>query len=211
MVSRIAAAVALLAVMICSGVRADDADDPAGKKRADRAEVSERESKGPSAKIVVALTREQEESALEFARRNHPELGRLLEQLRRSSSAGFSRGVREVHGTVQRLERLREKQPDRFEYEVNDWKLGSEIRLLTARWVMSQDPELEQQIRSLLVERQTARLQRLQSDREKLADRLENLDTQIEAAEAAVEDRMEAEWKRLAVQASGVRKSQKQK
>ncbi len=159
---------------------------------------------------TTPLAEEQIERALGFAQEHHSDLAELLGQLRNNSPAGFDRGIREVHRAVVRLDRFREKQPTRHTYELARWKTDSRIRLLTARWVMSQDPSLEKQIRMMLKKRQQARLERLTADHKKAAERLKQLDEQI--AEASAESALTDEWERLrkrAVSQAGTRRSKK--
>jgi len=146
---------------------------------------------------LARLTADDEKQALEFAEKHHPEIADLLKKLQRSSPKGFERGIREIHTAVQRIERYRDKQPARMEAEIDNWKRDSEIRLLTARWLMSQDPVLEKRIRTLLRERQEQRIERLQAERDKLAERLQHLDNQIGMGTTELEADLTAEWDRL--------------
>jgi len=159
--------------------------------------------------VVTKLSVDQEDRALKFAGKHHPELAKLLERLRGTSPSGFARGIREVHLAVQRLERFREKQPARFEAELENWKTASEIRLLTAKWAMSQNAGLEKQIRALLRVRQQSRLDRLREDRTKLAARLQQLDDQIGMGTEELEVDLVKEWDRLAKQATASAKAQR--
>ena len=168
----------------------------AGRAKADTAKNVLSSTPAPRP-VMVKLTVDQEQAALTFAREHHPELAKLLEQLRRHSKTGFAKGIREIHNAVQRLERIRERQPARFDAEVENWKTDSQIRLLTAKWVMSQDPELEQQIRELLRQRQQGKINRLTMERDRLAERLQQLDNQIGLGEAELEADLVAEWDRL--------------
>lgn len=161
--------------------------------------------KTPPARLSV----EQEERALEFAKEHHPELAELLQQLRKRSRSGFAGGIREIHQSLTRLERIRERQPVRYEFELKNWKLDSEIRLLTARWSMSQDPELEARIRELLRERQQVRMDKLKSERDRLAERLSQLDAQIGMGTAELEADLATEWDRLAKRATTRARAQK--
>lgn len=163
----------------------------------------------PPRAITVKLSVDQEDNALEFAKTHHPELARLLEQLRKTAPSGFNRGIREVYTAAQRLERYRDKQPARFELELQNWKTDSKIRLLTARWIMSQDPKLEKEIRALLRSRQQARIDRLKADRKKLTERLKQLDKQIGMGTADLEADLEAEWDKLTKRAAVSAKTKK--
>lgn len=157
----------------------------------------------------VKLTVDQEDAALSFVQKHHPELASLLKQLKHKSSSGFARGTREVHQAVQRLERFREKQPARFEIELQNWKVDSEIRLLTAKWAISKDPALEENIQALLRKRQQARIDRLKTERDKLAERLAQLDNQIGMGTAELDADLAAEWERLSKRAATTARNQR--
>ena len=187
---------AVFASIAIAGSPDDRAEQPSDTKKVQRP-------------TLVKLTANQESSALKFAKQHHPELAELLTRLRRSSPTGFGRGIREVYSAAQRLERLAQRQPARREAELRKWKLDSEIRLLTARWAMSQDPELEQTIQRLLRERQEVRMARLKTEREKLAERLQQLDEQIGMSSDQMEADLAAEWKRLTRQATTATKNRK--
>ena len=155
------------------------------------------------------MTEAEENSALAFAAEHHPELGELLNRLRKSSPAGFSRGIREVHLGIQRLDRFKEKQPARFDAELASWKVDSEIRLLTAKWLMSQDPAIEAQIRELLRQRQQKKIDRLKTERSRVAERLEQLDQQIGMSTTELDADLAEEWNRLAKKTASTAKAQK--
>ncbi len=138
-----------------------------------------------------------EARVLAFAKEHHPELAGLLEQLRTSRSKEFNKAIRELSGQVQKLDRIRERTPARFEHELGLWKNESQTKLLVARWVMSQDPELEKEIRGLLKQRQEMKLTQLKLDRDKLMERLKALESQVETAESDPDAQIEDEWKKL--------------
>lgn len=191
-----------------------------GGRQADRTEIDGRSDRRKPAETAKATTRknsavrlseEQQEAALAFATEHHPELARLLNQLRRRSPTAFARGIREVHFASQRIQRMAERSPNRVDAELRRWKTDSEIRLLTARWAMSQDPALEKKIRSLLRERQEARLDDMKSERDRLAARLKQLDQQIGMGTAELEQSLEDEFNRLSRQALTAARQQKSK
>jgi hypothetical protein len=144
---------------------------------------------------IKTLTPADTTRALEFATEHHTELAILLERLRESSPNQFRNGIREVHRAIARLDRIRDKQPTQFPSELQLWKTDSRIRLMLARWTMSQAPELEKQIRGLLNKRQTVRIERLETEHARAEKRLQQLEKQlIEARKVTAVDR---EWKRL--------------
>lgn len=206
-VLRLFAAMAMALTLSAPAVPAQDSKDD-GKTRSSATKPAT-DAAQEIRPIVTTLTVDQEDGALTFARMHHRELADLLEQLRGTSPSGFSRGIREVHLSAQRLERFREKQPARFEAELYNWKTDSEVRLLTAKWAVSQDPELEKEIRELLRARQQSRIDRLSNDREKLVVRLKQLETQIGMGTEELEADLVNEWNRLAKQATTTARAQR--
>ena len=137
------------------------------------------------------------EVVIEFARQHHPELATLLEQLRTAKSPEFGRAIRELSGQMNRLERIQERTPQRVEFELAAWKLESQTRLLLARWAMSQDPVLEQQIRDLLRQRSLNRTKQLQQERQKLVERLAAVEAQLSERAGTSDQEIEEEWQKM--------------
>jgi hypothetical protein len=152
------------------------------------------------------VTPEQRRLALAFARDNHPELARLLEQLEKSRSSEFGRAVRELNLQIQRLERTREKSPARYAVQLESWKADSQIRILMARWVRNHDDGLERQIRTLLRERQTARVAQLTAEQQRLEDQLKRVNQQLSELAGDGEALVDKEWQQLATRADQQKK-----
>jgi DNA-binding transcriptional MerR regulator len=144
------------------------------------------------------VTPEQRRQVLAFAREHHPELARLLEQLDKSRSGEFGRAVRELNLQIQRLERTREKSPARYAVQLESWKVDSQIRILMARWVRNHDDGLERQIRTLLRERQTARVAQLTAEQQRLEDQLKRINQQLTELAGDGEALVDKEWQQLA-------------
>lgn len=119
---------------------------------------------------------EGETLVLEFAATHHPELADLLVQLRSDDPREFEQAIRDLNRTRERLERMKEKTPERYELELNAWKLDSRIRLLAARLAMSSDPQLEKELKSALRQRVEVRAKMLAAERERLEARIEGID-----------------------------------
>ncbi|MGH7127070.1 MAG: hypothetical protein ACREJB_08205 [Planctomycetaceae bacterium] len=147
------------------------------------AEEGRRRSAGPLAEWQ--MTRQREKAALEFAREHHSELAELLAQLRRGDRPQYQKAVRELFQTRERLERLRERQPERYELSLDEWKLDSRIRLLAARMTMSDDAAIEEELTEALRQRVDLRLEILKLDRERTAARLEKLNAAIAEIESS--------------------------
>lgn len=137
-------------------------------------------------------------AAMEFARIHHPELFRLLEQLQKSRPDEFQKGIRDLHVQTQGITKLKERNPARYESQLEAWKLDSQIRVLVARWSRSKEPELKTQVRTLLAERQHLRMKHIEQEEKRLQEQLRKLQEQKNAMSAPLEERVQKEWDQLA-------------
>lgn len=132
-----------------------------------------------AAKKTDRLPADRESLAVAFAQQHHSELADLLVGLKNSRPDDFSKAIRELDRTRERLERQQEIDSGRYSLLLREWQLDSRVRLLAARMTMGETRELESELRSLLRERQDVRLQLLIYDRDKSKVRLQKLDEQI--------------------------------
>lgn len=121
----------------------------------------------------------REAAALKFAQQHHPELAELLGRLKASYPEQYTKALRELDKTRDRLEKVKDNDADRYAILLREWQLDSRVRLLAARITMSTSEELEKELRQALTERHDARLQLLTYDREKSKTRLQKMDEQI--------------------------------
>ena len=148
-------------------------------------------------------------AAMEFATQHHPELARLLEQLEKSRPSEFARAMKDLNQQLQQLERTREKSPTRYDAQLESWKVESQIRVLTARWSLSRDTELETQIRSLLKQRREAKMAQLKADKERLLEQQRKIDEQLSALDDPMDAQVDKEWEQLAKKAGSPKNSGK--
>lgn len=144
-----------------------------------------------------ALTAAQQQRAVAFAEAHHPELAGLLNRLRQNGRAEYRAALRELLQDAERLGRLQERMPERYERELEAWKLDSRIKLLAARLTMSDDPEAEAQLKQLVRERIDVRIAQLKSDRERLQTRLQRVDESINRLERQPETAAAREVERI--------------
>lgn len=154
----------------------------ANQGTATKSEKSESSQK-PSARRARGLTPGREAAALTFARLHHPELADLLEQLKKTNRPEYRRAIRDLFQESERLARLQENAPERYELAIEAWTLDSRIRLLAARMTMSDDPAFETELKSLLQQRVALRLEDMKRARDRLQQRLERLNAAIEKIE----------------------------
>ncbi|HLQ44009.1 MAG TPA: hypothetical protein VK137_04710 [Planctomycetaceae bacterium] len=125
------------------------------------------------------LSPQREAAAVLFAQQHHAELAELLNRLQASHREQYTKAIRELDRTRERLEKVRERDADRYAILLREWQLDSRVRLLAARMTMGGTPELETELRQVLLERHDVRLQLLTYDRERSKTRLTKLDEQI--------------------------------
>lgn len=180
---RVAPLLTALALMASCGL-ADDRSDKAKQERpknaapktAAKVEKAAARAQAPASPI----TPEREAAALAFARENHAELASLLDGLKRNAPKEYQAALIDLDRAVDRIGKLKDKSPDRYEFELADWKITSRIRLLAARLTMSSDPIVEVELRAALRERLDLRLAFQRTERDRLQSRVAKLDQQIE-------------------------------
>lgn len=168
---------------------------PAKTSGSKEAESSPRRPMGPGKAII---TPERQAAALKFAELHHPELYQLVNGLKSARRAEYHKAVRQLYNDSERLARLKERVPARYELALSEWQLDSRLRLLVARMTMSAgDPELEGQLRELLKKRLDVRMELLKFDRERQAARLQKIEEQIEEIEADEQAALEKDLLRI--------------
>jgi oligoendopeptidase F len=135
----------------------------------------------------------REQAARRFAAEHHPELARLLGELARQDRRQYDAAIADIHRAIDRMEKHREKQPERYEATLEDWKLSSRIRLAVARMSLTRDPELEAELRELVEARQKVRLRPLRAEAERIEARLERIRSTLAEHDADPEAAVEKE------------------
>lgn len=159
---------------------------PAKKKGADKknADQDNKKNNKKSAKKLEEKTNSsaeaQETAALALVGAHHPELLDLLEKLKADNSKQYQHAILELYRASQRLADRKAKDPARYELELKAWNLDSQARLLAAKLTMDADPELEERLKSVLAEREDVAIALLAMDRDRLADRLKQVERQLE-------------------------------
>ena len=178
-------AVCLAAVVASTAAGAESLDSANSARAISNASPAKQSSPKPAAKHApVLITPEREAAALEFVRDHHPELVDLLKGLKNSHPAQYQAALRQLFQTSERLAKIHEIDPQRYELELKLWKIKSRIQLLAARSSLGRDPEIEAQLKSALAEQAQVQLQELQMDRDRAAERLNKIDASIEQFQA---------------------------
>lgn len=160
-----------------------DAKASAEKPEKKPAQVEKAPAKKPAVDAAKAdaepIPPKREAAAIKFAQQHHPELAVLLSGLKASHPDQYTKALRELDKTRERLEKAKDNDADRYAILLREWQLDSRVRLLAARLTMSTSEELELELRQTLAERHDTRLQLLTYDREKSKTRLQKMDEQI--------------------------------
>jgi hypothetical protein len=114
----------------------------------------------------------------------------------------------------ERLAQQKEVNFERYELDLALWKVESRIELLAARLKMAgrDSPEGEaliSQLKTLLEERHDLKTERLVHDRQKIAERIEKIDRQLETMASNREQTIDRELKQFVEQPAPARQPQK--
>ncbi len=148
-------------------------------------------------KALPAFTEEREAAALTFARRHHPDLAELLEQLRVHNQDDYRRAIRELFQTSETLANLRQRDQQRAEWGLENWQLQSQIQLLAARYQMAGDQQMAQKLQELLAQQAQLQLRRMQQEQQRLAQRLQKLNEAIEKFQTHQDQRVQRQFRLL--------------
>lgn len=122
---------------------------------------------------------EREKPALEFARQHHPELAKLLTQLKQMDDGKYASAINELFRVSERLGRLQERDADKYRIELELWKLGSRIRLRVAQSSMGDAEAQREEILALLQRRNALKIEQYELETTRLSARIERLEKQL--------------------------------
>lgn len=129
---------------------------------------------------LPGMTPEREAAVMTFVKNHHPELSDLLAQLKQSSPQDYERAVLELFRASERLALIQERQPDRYELELDLWKSQSRIQLLAARLSMGDAADLKARLQEELERQLELKKELLLQERARLEQRLGKLDEEID-------------------------------
>jgi hypothetical protein len=160
---------------------------------------------------ALSLNAEEEQQVLGFARSQHPELVPLLEKLKEDNPHEYRKALTDLYRAQQKLHRMADQNPERYALALRQWNVQSRINLLAARMVREADDARDETLKSLLAERRQLRIEMLQFDRAKLAERLASLDGQLTQLQQDPEGDIDKELSRLKQSAANQAKAAKMK
>jgi len=206
----IAALLAPLAFFVPSNGSHLRADSAAGDVTA-QAKAKKAARKAKANQKLKNITADQETQAIDFARTQHPELVELLDRLEEINPEQYSRAIRELYRTSEKLRLMADRNPQRHTLEITLWKLESRIRLSLAQKVMEDDAEMEKSLAPLMAERRDLKRQILELERQQATTRITEIEKQLDALQKDPEAETAKELKRLRQAVSGQMKPAKAK
>lgn len=155
-------------------------------------------AKNPAKAVVkkpgepIIITPEREAAALAFANLHHSELTALLTALSTRNPAQYQNALRDLYRASERLAQVQEKDAERYELDLADWKVSSRIQILVAKLSMAPSQAVKDELRLLIGEQADIRIKMLQLERDRAAARQAKAEELLQAAESG----REAEVKR---------------
>jgi hypothetical protein len=125
------------------------------------------------------FTPEREAAALAFVSAHHPELLKVLEQLKGMQLGEYESAIRQLFQTSEQLSRTKDQDEARYNLDLEDWKIKSRIQLLVARAGLSDDESQDQQLHDLLSKQADLRIARINLERERATERLKKAEDQL--------------------------------
>ncbi|AMV17271.1 hypothetical protein VT03_05225 [Planctomyces sp. SH-PL14] len=196
--ARFAWGLLVLASLPLATVRADGPEK--GKSKVSVTAAPKAETKAGAARLDSAtkMNAEREQAALEFAREHHAELADLLTNLKGSNRAAYEKGIHALFRDSERLARTRVNNPGRYEFDLEQWKIESRIRLTVARTMMDDSSgSLKEELRNLVARREDVKLRLLKFNRDRLTTQLSKTKAELAEAESNRDERIDREVDKL--------------
>lgn len=152
------------------------------------------------AKLAPVVTPEREAAAMTFVEEHHPELAELLSYLKSNRPKDYERAVRDLFKTSERLATIHDGDFERYQLELELWKIQSRIQLLGARLKMSDSEPLRKQLREALNRQIDLRLASLERERDRTSEKLQKLDEQLQKTAASRDQAIERQMRMLTKQ-----------
>lgn len=162
----------------------------------------------PFAKVQDSIDANRRQELLEFVRENHPELERLIRSLREKRPRQYENAIRSLDRSVSQLQKIQDSgNTQRYQQQLENWKLNSRIQLLSAQLSMTDSPELRNRLRGLIVVQFDQRTEQLAADQEKLLERLKKVNIALNKAKTQRQPEIEKQYQSIVNQATRLRES----
>jgi len=141
---------------------------------------------------IAEVSEQRKEQLLSFVSENHAQLNDLLSKLeKRKNQRQYRKAMASLDKSVKKIEAIKERNPQRYESALQQWKLESRIKVTAAQYKLNESDESRVSLESFVTQLVDFHIARMKSDREKVQKRLEQLDKRIAEAESNREQTIE--------------------
>ncbi|MFN3148198.1 hypothetical protein [Bremerella sp.] len=158
-------------------------------------------AQAPMADLRLSLEerKQREETALAFAKKHHPELEKLLRQLRGMDQKEYAKALRELYRVSERLSALESRAPHFYQVQLDLWKANSSATLLAARLQLNPGNEdLRQEFRAALERKLETQKRVNEEELARARERVERLEQNLERLERDGPQMIERQLRQLA-------------
>lgn len=150
-------------------------------------------------RISVEERKRREDAALAFAKKHHPELEKLLRQLRGMDQKEYGKAVRELYRVSERLSLMESRAPHFYQVQLDLWKANSSATLLAARLQLNPGNEdLRQEFRAALQRKFETQIRVNEEELARARERVQRLEQNLERLERDGPQMIERQLRQLA-------------
>ncbi|MGC4006892.1 MAG: hypothetical protein QM811_28715 [Pirellulales bacterium] len=169
----------LLTCGLCTYVAAQDAAETKPTKPAKPAATTVEKTSGdkpekPSDPVADAEAKSaREEAAWGFVMRHHPQLGEVLSRLKTMQPGQYEKAINQVALAAERISRMSKNDAKRAEFELDDWRYESQLKLLAAKTtlVAKVDPDAKRELAEIIRKQLENRLRIAEYERDRAEPR----------------------------------------
>ncbi len=124
-----------------------------------------------------------ESEVLTFIDKNHPELLKSIDWLKKERPTQYDNALRGISGQLRRLKAIKKHSNDRYELELKLWQVDSKIRLLAGQQTLKPSDEQKAELLELIAEdmklRPQVEMERINAQLDSLKERQQKIEKRI--------------------------------
>ena len=140
------------------------------------------------------VPKKRQDELLEFVKEHHPELVKLLQHLKKNRRGEFNEAMLDLDRSEQRISLFKDRNPQRYQIELNLWKTRSRIRMLVAQLSVEDNQRQQRQLKQEVSQFFKLRKQQLLSDKERTEERLNRINENIEKFDSEGDELIERQF-----------------
>ena len=143
---------------------------------------------------VEKVSKKRQEELAAFVKEHHPELVQLLQHLKKNRKPEFQAAMVDLDRAEKRITLHKDRNPERYLIELNLWKSRSRIRMLMAQLAVQDNPKIQAGLKREVARFFKCREQQLLNDKQRLQDRLQNVNESLKKISDEREDLVERQF-----------------